>query len=174
MNNRERMLATLEGRPPDRIPWIPRLLLWYTAKQRAGALPAEWAALTVEAQLEDIYSTLSLYRQAIELRYARLEFSGDTVEWYGAPDGCLAFRRAGGLICALNASPFPVPLPPGQILLVSTPLEAGLKSVMGPTKGNFIGRNALVNQPQPQQLLVGLQIKRRIRLLPGARVTRWA
>lgn len=93
-------------------PWLP--------------LPAEWAALTVEAQLEDIYSTLSLYRQAIELRYARLEFSGDTVEWYGAPDGCLAFRRAGGLICALNASPFPVPLPPGQILLVSTPLEAGL------------------------------------------------
>ena len=47
MNNRERMLATLEGRPPDRIPWIPRLLLWYTAKQRAGALPAEWADLSL-------------------------------------------------------------------------------------------------------------------------------
>ncbi|WP_066169315.1 glycoside hydrolase family 13 protein [Gordonia hydrophobica] len=93
-------------------PWLP--------------LPADWAGLTVEAQLEDIYSTLSLYRQAIELRYARLEFSGDTVEWYGAPDGCLAFRRPGGLICATNASAQPVPLPPGQILLVSTPLEAGL------------------------------------------------
>lgn len=93
-------------------PWLP--------------LPAEWTSLTVEAQLEDIYSTLSLYRQAIELRYARLEFSGDTVEWYGAPDGCLAFRRPGGLICASNLSAQPVPLPPGQILLVSTPLEAGL------------------------------------------------
>lgn len=38
-----------------------------------------------------------------------------------------------------------------------TPLEAGLKSVMGPTKGRFIGRNALVNQPEPNELLVGLQ-----------------
>src|SRR5699024_11036288 len=38
-----------------------------------------------------------------------------------------------------------------------TPLEAGLKAVMGPTKGRFIGRNALVNQPEPNELLVGLQ-----------------
>lgn len=89
-------------------------------------MPAEWASLTAESQLEDIYSTLSLYRQALELRYARLEFSGDTIEWYGAPEGCIAFRRAGGLICALNASDQAVPLPPGQILLVSTPLEGGL------------------------------------------------
>ena len=48
------------------------------------------------------------------------------MQWYGAPEGCLAFRRPGGLICALNASDRPVPLPPGQILLVSTPLEGGL------------------------------------------------
>lgn len=39
-----------------------------------------------------------------------------------------------------------------------TPLEAGLKSIMGPTKGQFIGRNALLNRPQPKQLLVGLRI----------------
>ncbi|MCF8588296.1 glycoside hydrolase family 13 protein [Gordonia liuliyuniae] len=89
-------------------------------------IPADWAGLTVEAQLEDIFSTLSLYRQALELRYVRPEFSGDTVEWYGAPDGCIAFRRPGGLICALNASAAPIPLPPGQVLLVSTPLENGL------------------------------------------------
>ncbi|MGB6245003.1 MULTISPECIES: glycoside hydrolase family 13 protein [Gordonia] len=97
-----------------------------TADRTWLPMPAEWAGLTVEAQLEDIYSTLSLYRQAIELRYARLEFSGDGVQWYGAPEGCIAFRRPGGLICALNASDQPVPLPPGQILLVSTPLEAGM------------------------------------------------
>ena len=89
-------------------------------------IPADWAGLTVEAQLEDIFSTLSLYRQALELRYARPEFSGDTVEWYGAPDGCIAFRRPGGLICAMNASTEPIPLPPGQVLLVSTPLDNGL------------------------------------------------
>ncbi|WP_132993717.1 glycoside hydrolase family 13 protein [Gordonia zhaorongruii] len=88
-------------------------------------IPADWATITVEAQLEDIFSTLSLYRQAIELRYARPEFGGDTVEWYGAPEGCIAFRRPGGLVCALNASTEPVPLPPGEVLLVSTPLESG-------------------------------------------------
>lgn len=38
-----------------------------------------------------------------------------------------------------------------------TPLEAGLQSIMGPTKGHFIGRNALVNRPQSKDLLVGLR-----------------
>ena len=90
-------------------------------------MPADWVPFTVEAQLEDVGSTLSLYRQAIELRFAREEFSGDTIEWYGAPEGCLAFRRSGGhLICALNTSDAPVPLPPGSLLLTSYPLIDGL------------------------------------------------
>ena len=54
MNNRERILAILEGRPPDRIPWIPRLLLWYTAKQRAGTLPAKWANATLRDVEHDL------------------------------------------------------------------------------------------------------------------------
>ena len=89
-------------------------------------MPADWHRFTVEVQLENLYSTLSLYRQAIELRYARPEFSGNDVQWYGAPDGCLAFRRPGGLICALNTTDSPVPLPHGEILLVSLPLEQGI------------------------------------------------
>ncbi|NDZ93207.1 glycoside hydrolase family 13 protein [Streptomyces sp. SID6673] len=89
-------------------------------------MPASWTRFTVEAQLEDIGSTLSLYRQAIEMRYERPEFEGDTVEWYGAPDGCLAFRRSvGHLTCALNTGDVPVPLPPGEILLTSYPLIDG-------------------------------------------------
>lgn len=39
-----------------------------------------------------------------------------------------------------------------------TPLEAGLGSIMGPTKGHFIGRNALFNRPQSKELLVGLRL----------------
>lgn len=95
-------------------------------------MPEHWGRFTVEAQLEDLYSTLSLYRQAIELRYARPEFDGDPtgqipeVAWYGSPDGCLAFRRPGGLICALNTTTAPVPLPQGQILLTSLPLVEGM------------------------------------------------
>lgn len=68
---------------------------------------------------------LSLYRTAIELRSQRPEFSGDGLDWYGSPPGCLAFRRRGGLICALNATDGPIPLPPGQLLLASAPLVDG-------------------------------------------------
>ena len=40
------------------------------------------------------------------------------------PASCLAFRRPGGLLCALNASAEPVPMPPGEVLLASGPLGA--------------------------------------------------
>jgi alpha-glucosidase len=86
-------------------------------------MPPEWARLTVEAQLEDPHSTLSLYRQAIELRRSHPALAGDDLEWYGAPPGCFAFRRrGGGLICALNTSGTVVPLPPGELVLASGPM----------------------------------------------------
>jgi alpha-glucosidase len=89
-------------------------------------MPLEWASLTVEAQLEDEDSTLSLYRHAVELRKSHASFAGTEVEWYGAPAGCFAFRRkGGGLICALNTSSAPVPVPPGELLLASQPLVNG-------------------------------------------------
>jgi alpha-glucosidase len=90
-------------------------------------MPHEWAQLTVEAQLEDPGSMLSLYRQAIELRRTHAAFAGTDLEWYGAPPGCFAFRRkGGGLICALNTTNELVPLPPGEILASSGPLQEGL------------------------------------------------
>ncbi|MFC0448199.1 glycoside hydrolase family 13 protein [Rhodococcus jostii] len=92
-------------------PWLP--------------MPPEWSQLTVEAQLEDVTSTLSLYRAALELRSFRPEFSGPGVDWYGSPGGCFAFRRRGGLICALNATEAPISLPPGEVLLSSAPLVDG-------------------------------------------------
>ncbi len=47
MNNRERLLAILDRRPPDRIPWIPRLLLWYEARKRQGNLPPQWQGFSL-------------------------------------------------------------------------------------------------------------------------------
>jgi alpha-glucosidase len=86
-------------------------------------MPPEWAKLTVERQLENADSTLSLYREAIELRKSHDAFTGTELEWYGAPAGCFAYRRkGGGLVCVLNASESPVPLPPGDVLLASGPL----------------------------------------------------
>ena len=104
-----------EGRTPpfgfstSAITWLPQ--------------PAEWGSLTAEKQLEDPDSVLSLYRRALELRAG---FDGDDVEWYGAPAGCLAFRRVGGSVtCALNAGESAVPLPRGELLLSSGPLTDG-------------------------------------------------
>lgn len=86
-------------------------------------MPNGWAGYAVEAQLENPDSTLSLCRQAVQLRREHHGFTGSEVEWYGAPPGCFAFRRKGSeLVCALNTSDVPVPVPPGQALLSSGPL----------------------------------------------------
>ncbi len=39
MTERERILAVIQGRAPDRLPWVPRLEFWYRAKSRNGTLP---------------------------------------------------------------------------------------------------------------------------------------
>ncbi|WP_300019042.1 alpha-amylase family glycosyl hydrolase [Pseudonocardia sp.] len=107
-----------EGGPPGfgftaGRPWLP--------------IPDDWADRLVADQLEDTASTLSLYRRALELRRSHPGFAGTELEWFGAPAGCLAFRRAGStLVCALNTGDAAVPLPPGEILLVSGPLDGDL------------------------------------------------
>ncbi|MGH4023200.1 MAG: glycoside hydrolase family 13 protein [Pseudonocardiaceae bacterium] len=86
-------------------------------------MPGDWADRTVEAQLENPDSTLSLYRQALELRREHPAFAGTELEWYGPPPGCFAFRRKNsGLVCALNTSAASVAMPPGEVLLASGPL----------------------------------------------------
>jgi alpha-glucosidase len=106
-----------EGGPPGYgftpgDPWLP--------------MPPEYGRLVAADQLEDTGSTLSLVRRAIELRQTHPGFQGEDVEWFGAPEGCLAFRRAGStLVCALNTSTESVPLPPGEILLASGSLYDG-------------------------------------------------
>ncbi len=47
MTNQERVLAIMEGRRPDRIPWIPRLLLWHTAQTRRGTLPERFEGMSL-------------------------------------------------------------------------------------------------------------------------------
>jgi alpha-glucosidase len=87
-------------------------------------MPAEWAALTVEAQQADADSTLALFRRAIELRYGRETFDGG-VEWLNVGSGALAFRGADGLVCVLNAGIKPLALPDGEVLIASAPLSGG-------------------------------------------------
>ena len=88
-------------------------------------MPSDWAPLTVAAQESDAGSMLSLYRAALELRASSPAFGAAELEWLPAPDGCLAFRRPGGLVCLLNLSGAPVPLPEGRILLASAGTAGG-------------------------------------------------
>lgn len=88
-------------------------------------MPPDWAHLTVEGQRSDRSSTLSLYRQALEIRRSRNELAGSPIDWLDAPAGLLVFRRA-GLVCVLNAGNSPADLPEGRLILSSTPVAEGL------------------------------------------------
>ncbi len=121
---------TVRGRDPFRVP-----LPWEGGPPGYGfttgapwlPMPLDYGTLTVAEQLEDTGSTLSLVRRALELRHSHPGFSGTQLEWFGAPEGCLAFRRSGTtLVCALNTSDDSVVLPPGDLLLSSAPLDDGL------------------------------------------------
>jgi alpha-glucosidase len=125
----ERSGHTERGRDACRIP-----MPWsgtepsYGFSSRADTwlpMPAGWAPLTVEAQIGDPGSMQSLYRTALTLRSTVPAFAGESLEWLPAPAGCLAFRRPGGLVCLLNLSAAPVPLPEGQVLLASTDVDGG-------------------------------------------------
>jgi alpha-glucosidase len=126
----ERSGHTVRGRDAFRVP-----MPWEGGPPGYGfstgtpwlAMPPDYGTLTVAEQLEDTGSTLSLVRRALELRRSHPGFAGTELEWFGAPDGCLAFRRSGStLVCALNTSDDSVVLPPGELLLSSGPLEEGL------------------------------------------------
>jgi alpha-glucosidase len=89
-------------------------------------VPASWRDLTVAAQDADPHSMLSLYRAALRLRASSPAFAGESLQWLHAPPGCLAFRRPGGLVCLLNASDGPVPVPEGAVLLASADTSDGV------------------------------------------------
>jgi alpha-glucosidase len=88
-------------------------------------MPEGWAGLTAESQAGDPASIQSLYRTALALRSTSGLFAGESLEWLPAPAGCLAFRRPGGLVCLLNVSVAPVPLPEGRVLLASADVSGG-------------------------------------------------
>lgn len=72
MNNRERLLTIMSGKPPDRIPWIPRLLLWYNAHRIAGTLPQHYR----DWSLRDIERDLGMGTPARDGRVFRTETRG--------------------------------------------------------------------------------------------------
>ncbi|MER6467298.1 glycoside hydrolase family 13 protein [Streptomyces collinus] len=84
--------------------------------------PESFAAYAVEVQAGAEGSTLELYRTALRLRRKLLE--GEALTWTpDAPAGVLDFTRTETWRCVTNCSARPVALPPGEVLLASTPLS---------------------------------------------------
>jgi uroporphyrinogen-III decarboxylase len=100
MTNRERILAILEGRCPDRIPWIPRLRLWYESHRRDGTLPAEYRGRSLRQVEQDVFGGTAardgvIFRtqfQGVEVRTRELG-DMDTLTEYVTPVGTLTSRR---------------------------------------------------------------------------------
>ncbi len=73
MTNRERLLAIMEGRSPDRVPWIPRLLIWYRAQVMRGRLPERLRGMP----LREVERTLGMGTPAREGRVFSSTQGGD-------------------------------------------------------------------------------------------------
>ncbi|MCT9075069.1 glycoside hydrolase family 13 protein [Streptomyces fulvoviolaceus] len=87
--------------------------------------PESFAAYAVEAQDGAGGSTLEFYRTALRLRRKLLE--GEALTWADdSPAGVLDFSRHEGWRCVTNLSDAAVPLPAGEVLITSGPLEDGL------------------------------------------------
>lgn len=54
MTNKQRMLAAINGESVDRIPWVPRLDLWYLANKRADTLPEAYQHATLTDLVDDL------------------------------------------------------------------------------------------------------------------------
>ncbi len=66
MNIQERVEAVLQGRKPDRIPFIDRLEVWYRCHSRAGTLPEAYQGMTVN----QIHRAVGIGQQVYLVPYA--------------------------------------------------------------------------------------------------------
>lgn len=85
-------------------PWLPQ--------------PADWAQYTVEAQLADPDSMLHLYKAAIASR------PSGPLRWLDSAEEVLLLSRGDGFVCIAHTGTDPIPLPPGEVLLASSPLPS--------------------------------------------------
>jgi alpha-glucosidase len=86
--------------------------------------PAWFGKLSVEAQSQDQSSTLALYREALSLR--RDLQTAESLTWIpSASDEVLHARRPNGWEAVANFGQDAVPLPEGEVLLASGPIDNG-------------------------------------------------
>ena len=98
--------------------------------------PAGWKALTVQSELNDPGSMLSLYRHVLRLRHSEAAFAGEDFAWLGAPDDVLCYRRGTDVTVVVNVSGLPVELPPHDGILIASGELAG--GVLPPDTGVWL------------------------------------
>ncbi len=86
--------------------------------------PAWFADVAVSVEDADPDSTLSFYRRALALR--RHLQDAETLTWHESGDEVLHFERPNGWDVVANFGTTPVPLPPGEVLIASSPLSEGV------------------------------------------------
>ncbi len=62
----DRVQAVLQGKQPDRLPFIDRMEIWYQSKCSSGSLPAKYQ----EMSLNDIHQSVGIGRQKFTAPYA--------------------------------------------------------------------------------------------------------
>ncbi|MBN1809466.1 MAG: hypothetical protein JW909_10400 [Planctomycetes bacterium] len=83
MTHRERILAACRGEKPDRIPWVPRMDLWYNAHARSGDLPEQFA----RCSLREIARELGVGYHTVVPNFLDVRSREDTA------DRCLGIYR---------------------------------------------------------------------------------
>ncbi len=76
MTERDRILAAVRGEPVDRLPWVPRLDLWYSANKDANSLPPEMTGKS----LRDITDSLGLGYHAVIPKFLAAEDDHSVVD----------------------------------------------------------------------------------------------
>ena len=121
----ERSGHTVRGRDGCRVPlpWSPEgPALGFSSTEPWLPQPAAFTSLAASNQADDAESMLTLYRQAIAIRGEWL--GGDEkFEMIDLRPDILAYRRGSSMICIVNMGAANLPLPDGEVLLTSAPLN---------------------------------------------------
>ena len=127
----ERSGHTERGRDACRVPmpWSgnePSVRVLVAARTTWLPMPAGWAGADRGGPGGGpCVDTVAVPSRAARCARSPRRSPGESLQWLPAPDGCLAFRRPGGLVCLLNLSGAAIPLPEGRVLLASADDAAG-------------------------------------------------
>jgi len=89
-----RIMAVLSGQKPDRIPWFPRMHLWYAAHAKMGTLPAKYRNWGLEDILRDIGAGINCQSKVHSETYNGVEIRKEKqgardIYMYSTPFGTL-------------------------------------------------------------------------------------